>query len=532
MAVRLSLLILAGAVLLGGCDEPAGLRPAVRPAAKAAEVVPARNASPAAEAAPAEPAVAEAGAAEAGVPEAGAAEASATEPAAAEATEPAAAGAAAKRLDRVVSDGDRNRAEGRPASRGSRVRPALRPVDEQRIAAAGIRRVDGVHLVLYTDLAANAEIDGLPRLFDQAVVGYADYFGVARGRLAGWRQRGSIMRDRRLFSRAGLLPNDVRPFHHGFAVGGELWLDDQPTAYYRRHLLLHEGAHAFMEHFLGAGGPAWYREGMAELLGTHAYQDGKLQLAYFPANRAEVPMLGRIKLVQRAVAEGRGLSLSAVLAMDEQAHNSNEPYAWCWAAAVLLDTHPRYRARFRAMARHLTDPAFNDRFRQVMRDDWPQLADQWLVFTGTLEHGHDIGRTAIDYGPGKPLAEHAASVLVAADAGWQNSGLWLEKGTPYRLTAVGRYQVANEPRPWWCEPNGVTLRYYRGRPLGMLLGTVWSAEQSSEETSAFLSPFEVGTSCTIVPKQSGTLHLQINDSPGELHDNQGTIEVTVRPATT
>ena len=50
-------------------------------------------------------------------------------------------------------------------------------------------------------------------------------------------------------------------------MGAELWLHDQPTAYYRRHLLLHEGTHVFMASFLGGCGPGWYMEGTAELFG-------------------------------------------------------------------------------------------------------------------------------------------------------------------------------------------------------------------------------------------------------------------------
>ena len=52
-------------------------------------------------------------------------------------------------------------------------------------------------------------------------------------------------------------------------MGREFWLFDQPTDYYVRHLLLHEGTHVFMVSFLGGCGPGWYMEGTAELLGTH-----------------------------------------------------------------------------------------------------------------------------------------------------------------------------------------------------------------------------------------------------------------------
>ncbi len=93
-------------------------------------------------------------------------------------------------------------------------------------------------------------------------------------RAADWRIRGCLMREKRPFAACGLLPAGLPPFRHGFSRGRQLWLNEQPTAYYRRHLLLHEGTHAFMDAMFGGCGPPWYMEGMAELLATHSYRDG------------------------------------------------------------------------------------------------------------------------------------------------------------------------------------------------------------------------------------------------------------------
>ena len=133
-------------------------------------------------------------------------------------------------------------------------------------------------------------------------------------------------------------------------------------AYYRRHLLLHEGTHAFMGKFLGGCGPGWYMEGTAELFGTHRMDDrrGELQMRVMPRDREEVPMWGRIKLIRDAVAAGHGLDLSAVMALDNRKQMDDESYAWCWAAAKFLDSHPRYRDRFRQLKDHVTDQDFNE----------------------------------------------------------------------------------------------------------------------------------------------------------------------------
>ena len=93
------------------------------------------------------------------------------------------------------------------------------------------------------------------------------------------------------------------------------------------------------------------------------------------------------------------------------------------------------------------------------------------------------------------------AVTVAADRGWQNSGLRLEAGAKYRLTATGRYQVAKDPR-WQCEPNGVSIRYYQGRPLGILLAAVRPDHPPPESTSALSAPTVIGLGATLSPDRS------------------------------
>ena len=51
-------------------------------------------------------------------------------------------------------------------------------VDEAKVQAAGIRKLVGRHIVLYTDLPSKPEIDSLPAVFDKAVPQWAEYFGV------------------------------------------------------------------------------------------------------------------------------------------------------------------------------------------------------------------------------------------------------------------------------------------------------------------------------------------------------------------
>jgi hypothetical protein len=333
------------------------------------------------------------------------------------------------------------------------------------------------------------------------------------------------------FAATGLLPDDLPPFLHGFHRGREVWLYEQPSDYYRRHLLLHEGTHGFMHAVVGGGGPPWYMEGTAELLGTHRWRDGVLTLGYFPRSREETPMWGRIKIVQDDFAGGRGMTLPTVFEMGPQAHLQTGPYGWSWGAAAFLDGHPKTQAAFRALRGSVRfgEPEFSSQLREALGDAWPTTVEEWQLFVANVDYGYDLTREAVVYQPGAPLPATGQSVTIAADRGWQSSGVLVEEGKTYRISATGRYTVAQAPRPWECEPNGVTLRYHRGLPLGALLGTVRPERFAEDNLSALLRPGPIGAERTIRAPGAGVLYFRINDSPAELRDNAGTLTIHVSP---
>ena len=440
--------------------------------------------------------------------------------------------------------------------------------DDARAEAAGIHKLAGRHLTLYTDLSG-PEIDRLPAVFDQAFPQWCRYFHIDADRHADWRMTGCLMKDKARFTSSGLLPADLPQFPHGYSRGRWLWIYEQPSDFYRRELLLHEGTHAFMNAMLGGCGPPWYSEGMAEYCGTHSLKDGRPRLGYMPRSREESPQWGRVRIIQDAVAEHRGLTFDDVLNMSPTAHRETAAYAWSWAAVTLLDRNPRYQKRFREMFKYVRQRDFTARFRRLFADDWQELCEEWQLMTADMEYGYDVARSAVDFTPAKDSPRLLAGAgpgvrAVAADRGWQNSGLRLEAGKKYRLTASGRYQIATSPRPhaeegsqrasprslgerphkvsplslgegpgvrakiWWCEPNGVSIRYYKGHPLGILLAAVRPDKPRPGSRSALLTPTVVGLGATITPAVSGTLFLKINDSPGELDDNAGELKVDVR----
>lgn len=401
--------------------------------------------------------------------------------------------------------------------------PALEPIDSRRLERFGLRLIDSDHAELITDLPSAKAIDELPTVIDRAVPLWAERFDLRASQVAEWRLRLCLIGEESRFAAAGLMPEGDRRFPNGLALGYAAWVREQPSDHYRRHLVLHEATHSFMQTQLGGCGPGWHMEGVAELCGTHVWRDNLLRIAVIPPSKQAAPMWGRVRAVRDAVAEGRGRSIAAVRELDNQRPMSPEEYSWVWALAKLLDTHPRYTARFRGLSAHVNDSDFDTRFDEVYADDREQLEQEWRLFGGTLEYGHDIEREAIDFREGDPL-DASASVTIRADRGWQSSGMRVDAGGRYRIEAEGRYVIARETdgAPWPCEPGGVTLDYHRGRPLGELLAAVDSGPD------AFLRATPIGLGADFRSERSGTLYFRVNDRPDRLRENSGSVSVVIR----
>jgi hypothetical protein len=404
--------------------------------------------------------------------------------------------------------------------------PPPREVDAQRAAAAGIRELPGRYVRIFTDLPSSPAVDELPTVFDAAIPQWAKYFGLAENSIDG-KFVGFLISDREKFAALGLLPDENPEFVNGYARNCEFWLVEQPSDYYRRHLLLHEGTHAFMQTQLGGAGPGWYMEGMAELLGTHRWGDGKLTLGVMPASKEDVPMWGRVKIIRDAVKAGKPWPLEAVLEVDNRRQLDTEHYAWTWALAAMLDGTPAFREQFRSLRQYTAGPAFNDKFRETFRSHWGLLHQQWEAMIAQLDYGYDLERMALALEPA--TRRGPATITIAADRGWQASGWRLQAGRTYRVTASGRFQIANDGQPWPCEPNGVTIEYHNSKPLGALLGAIASTKPSEGDPS-FAEPMMIGSEAVIKPQSDGVLCLRVNDSPAKLGDNAGAVEVKIEPS--
>lgn len=403
-------------------------------------------------------------------------------------------------------------------------------IDEERVKSLGVLSVKGQHLHLYSDLRNQALLAELVAVFDAAVPLWCELLGVDSDKTRDWYITGFLVQDADRMRQAGLFPVDLPPFPNGYSRGFEFWIYEQPSAFYRRYLMLHEGTHAFMQQMLGGRGAPWYSEGMAEYLSVHTWDGKNLALKQTIDHREDAPLWGRVKLVKDAFAAGQGLMPEDILLMDDEEFLRNESYGWAWALCHFLDRHPKYHEAFELLAGNIKDrsPAFAKPLLEALKTRWPEVREDWQVFLSEIDYGYDLERMAVMYQPVVDLGEAAQNVELLADRGWQSTGLRIEPGDRIEVSAKGRFLVRSGDEEWPAEPGGITIDYYSGRPLGQLLAAVCPEEQPPEILTALLVPVPVGERQVLQSEQGGVLFLRLNDAPNRLSDNRGEVQVTVQ----
>ena len=405
---------------------------------------------------------------------------------------------------------------------------AAAPADNETLKAAGIRKLESKYLTLYTDLPSAPAVDDLPKVFDLAVPQWAKFFGANMTEFEGWHVQGCVIQNKERFKEYGLLPRDLPPFLHGFQMGDQIWVYEQPSNYYRRHLLLHEGTHAATNRVFGHVGPAWYREGIAELLGTHQFVDGKLTMGHFPQDKKLVEHWGRIKIVNDDIDAGKSRSISDIVSLQARDFLSVEAYAWSWALQSFGHNHPKFAPHFLSMRTEMTlsKHGVTAEFIRGYQKQREELDAAWQLFQQHLDYGYDASLETIErMSETRDLGSEVASISVDAAKGWQSTGLRLQAGATVDIAAKGKFQVAKDSEVWISEPDGVTIEYYKKRPLGMLLAAV---VDESQQATAFSEPQGVGRRGQVSAKSGGVLYLRINERADRMRDNRGQIAVRVR----
>lgn len=421
-------------------------------------------------------------------------------------------------------------AQGQNLREMQKLNPNLPPplkFNEDRVAATGIKKTEGRYITLYSDLRDAAKIKELVTIFDAAVPLWCKYFDIEIAKTKPWRMTGFVMVDRERFKKAGLLPDTIINFNSGLHRGHELWMDIQKDDYYTRHLLLHEGTHAFMQWLLGGFGSPWYAEGMAEMLAVHQWRGGKLVLNYQLRDRTESAGWGRVKIIRDDYAAKNAMKLDEVIAIDGRLFGTeNRSYAWSWAACKFFSEHAKTKTAFRELISRVSKTDFSQRFLAAIEADRKTIDRDWHTYINEIDFGYSISSGLLR---NAEKGSDANQFVIDSRYGWQDTGIVVKPGDRFLITAEGRFQVAKKTiggveEVWPSEAAGITIDYYRGRPLGMLVAGVAS---SNGTASGLVKSNAVGYRGDIKFRKSGTLCLRINESPANLDDNDGTLTVTL-----
>lgn len=408
--------------------------------------------------------------------------------------------------------------------------------DDARLKELGIERYESQRLILYTDI--NPEIaKTLPPIVDAAYETLVEYFGPPPPARSGaeFQVTGYLIKDRDRFRSAGLIPDDLNRFDHGQHRGQEFWMYEQEFDYYRRHLLIHELTHCLMLIVPGLHPPIWYLEGMAEFFATHRIDDqGHVEFGVMPENPQRFVGFSRIEMIQEEVATGRFKNLDQTTAINDAdfAASRSTPYAWSWALCNFLDSHPRYQERFRRLGQHLVGKEFFRLANELFAEDKILLAAEWDQFVHRLDYGWDYAANAfVPVKQSLDVSTSPVTVEIAANRGWQSTGIHIVADNAYSMTAAGRVELAQDPKPWVSEPQGISIQYASGKPIGRLLvGVLPSATPSDGIIS---QPFEVhdcGRGRLLRFETGGALFMFINDDPSDRQNNSGTYQVRVGQA--
>ncbi len=399
-------------------------------------------------------------------------------------------------------------------------------------AADELVTIDGKYLRLITDLPSSESHQDLVDSFDQAVPLWLDYWGRDGVSVDGWRMTGYLMQSKANFQKRGLIPSSLPEFLNGFQAGDKLWVNQQASQYYTTHLLLHEGAHGIAEKLFGGAGPPWYMEGTAEFLATHVRTDDGLKVGIIPADRESSPYWGRLGLIATRRSEGKMPTLETVMRYGDTAHREVEPYAWSWAASVLLEAYPEYRQPFRAAATGGADasPQFTRQFFESLRSQWPIVVSRWQLLCNDLDYGFDVTQNRVLLDSTIPkLAGKTVTMKLAAAQGWQSAPVQVRNRQRILIRATGRIQLHDDPT-WTSEPDGVTITYHRGQPLGCVLACVIPSNLPADRYLPKLKIVNVGSNGEIISPCEGWLLFKVNDTPSSISDNHGSFDLQIDAA--
>jgi hypothetical protein len=268
-------------------------------------------------------------------------------------------------------------------------------------------------------------------------------------------------------------------------------------------VIQHECTHGFCHLAFGSTGPTWLAEGVAEM--GNYWREGQQAVDVGP---------GVMAYLQKAEPK-RGLLEIAVPGRTPS--GTWQDYAWRWALCHMLANNPNYADRFKPLAIALMEERPDVSFESVYGPVAREVSFEYDQFLKTVGNGFRADLAAWPW-KAKFRALPAGGSLkatVRAAGGWQASGLRLEQGVTYELTAEGTWRTAQAGQPQSAAGDGAGH--------GGLVGAVF-------HDYALGAEIPLGSTGTFVAPSDGQLFLRCADDWTQLADNDGALTVSLRRA--
>jgi hypothetical protein len=272
----------------------------------------------------------------------------------------------------------------------------------------------------------------------------------------------------------------------------------------------HEAVHAYCGQTFGRTGPLWYAEGMAEM--GQYWQEGDPSVHCHP-HALEYLRAQPAKPLAEILADDRGNKRDR---SDAKYSGSWQDYAWRWALCHMLANNTNYAERFRPLGLgFLTGQrvSFADTYGAMTRE----IDFEFDFFRKHLDQGYRVDLCSWDW-KRKFRAPNAGSPMqarVAANRGWQPSGMLLSSGNKYDYSASGVWQTNRSAKEVTADGQDDGT----GRLEGILFKDFVLGE-----------PFSLGTYGSFTSPGDGQLFLRSRDTWSELADNKGSVTVKIKNA--
>ncbi len=327
------------------------------------------------------------------------------------------------------------------------------------------------------------------------------------------------------FEHVGLMPGEKIGLLHGLQLGNRVWLRQQESEYYLRHLFVHEAIHRRMmeQSDSQSSGTLWWHEGSAELWATHDFDSttGETRFGVVPAVRDRFPGWAHYERIERLSHEGNLPSIRELIGYRDQDFGDRRGgYALAWAMCQFLKSHPFTQVAYQQMYR-LDDWSRIPVHVERLLNERPELELEWRLCLSRL-NWESVARGHL-FEPIERL--ETPSMIPTATGRYYFANVDAHGEVDVSVVVQGQIHVRFEGHDVAISPTGITARYIDGFPAGALIATVYQQGQSGD--NPFLSRFAIGDSKTIQLPAGSQLVFGVNDRGLEFQPEPGSYSVKV-----